>query len=205
VVFQEIIIFLVKMTKIFLFGSTLPELTGSRLPTQGELLRHTLYFTQILSLGISEALDASLKNASIFWEKAGLEIKTRHYCKAHLKSFYDRWKGLQKTNAKNREKPVFQKNVNVFLNEMQEGFDMAGKVLQAKLERKDPEAKKYLDDQLQGERKYRLEGKDKKATKKAQKDLDNQKYNRKRNQSLINKQEKWNEEKQNQEQEQVKK
>jgi hypothetical protein len=50
-----------------------------------------------------------------------------------------------------------------------QGFDMAGYVKRNDLEKKDSESKEFLDDQLEGERKWRMEGKDNKATEEAMK------------------------------------
>jgi hypothetical protein len=60
-----------------------------------------------------------------------------------------------------------------------------------------------LEDQITGERKYRMEGKDIKKSQEAKKNIKNNEYNIKRKQNLINRGKKWNQEKADKELEQV--
>jgi hypothetical protein len=109
------------MTKVFLLGSVLPELTGSRLPTNGQMLRHLLYFTQVLSYTLPNSIDATLSDTTVFWDKAGLETKAIQCQQNSLKKLYNRWAALRKTNAKKREGECFKKNVESFMTEMDHG------------------------------------------------------------------------------------
>ena len=90
------------MMKVFLLGSVLPVLAGSRLPTKGELLRHVLYFTQILSFRVPDAVGEALTNATIFWEKAGLERKADWLSRKDLENLYNHWQGLKKSEFHDR-------------------------------------------------------------------------------------------------------
>jgi hypothetical protein len=108
-----------------------------------------------------------------------------------------------KAPEKRREGQTYKTKVESFMKEMEEGFDLAGKDQRSKLEKKDPAAKEYLDDQITGERKYRMEGKDIKKSQEAEKNIKNTEYNRKRKQNLINRGKKWNQEKSDEELEQV--
>jgi hypothetical protein len=60
-----------------------------------------------------------------------------------------------------------------------------------------------LEDQITGERKYRMEGKDFKKSQEAKKNIKNNEYNIKRKQNLIHRGKKWNQEKADKELEQV--
>jgi hypothetical protein len=86
------------MMKVFLLGSVMPVLVGSRFPTKGELLRHVLYFKQILSFCVPVAVGEALTNATIFWEKTVLERKADWLSRKDLEN----WQGLKKSEFYNR-------------------------------------------------------------------------------------------------------
>jgi hypothetical protein len=75
----------------------LPVLVGSRLPTKGELPRHVLYFMQILSFCVSDAVGEALTNTTIFLEKAGLDRKADWLSREDLENVYNHWQGLKKS------------------------------------------------------------------------------------------------------------
>ena len=82
--------------QVFLLGSTRPELTGARLPTQGQILRHLLHFVQIVNLGLDNGVNQTIENASVFWNKVGYKIKAKTQAKADLRNLYERWKKLMR-------------------------------------------------------------------------------------------------------------
>jgi hypothetical protein len=90
------------------------------------VLRHVLYFTQVLSLGTSKSFDNALESSSVFWKKAGLEIKGHRHSKDDLKNLYEEWNRLRKTNKERREGNKYKTNVELFMKKMEEGFDMGG-------------------------------------------------------------------------------
>ena len=180
-----------KMGKVFLLETVLPEITGGRLPTNGQVLRNMLYYVQVLSFTALNAIIVATDNASLFWSRAGLPMKMIHYSRSDLKDLYNHWKGLRKTSSNKREEATYKEKVKMFMSHMEKGFDMAGKYKTDDL--KDKESQEFLRDQIEGERKWRMEGKDSKATKAALENEKKKERSLKRKQNEVQRQKNWEE------------
>ena len=162
------VIFFRKMSqrsKVFIVDSTLSELTGSRLPTKVQILRHLLYFTQVLCLKIDDAVAKTLGSAAVFWEKAGYRMLDPKNAKRRILELYHTWSNLQRIPVARRDGPLFQMKCETFKAELEKGCDFAGEYVKSKLSKE--EDLHFLEDQLQGDRKCTIGGIDKRATKKA--------------------------------------
>ena len=79
--------------KIFLIGYLSHQITGSKLPSNKQVLRSLFYNKRQVKL---ETKDAAIQEVILFWEKAKIHTKHLKDCIAKLEKLHEEWRKLQK-------------------------------------------------------------------------------------------------------------
>lgn len=82
---------------VYLIGHMSHQITGSKLPSNCQVLRSLFYNIRQVKLNTREATRLTIQEVVIFWEKA--KIPTKHFqdCVIKLEKLYEERRKLQKT------------------------------------------------------------------------------------------------------------
>ena len=108
---------------IFLLGYINNQITGNKLPSNGDCLRVLFYNMRVINLNLNNSANLVADECLLFWKKA--RIPTQYHCDIvrKIKKLYDSWRGLFKNRSR---KTVTQQNKeNDFENSLNDLFDIA--------------------------------------------------------------------------------
>lgn len=80
--------------KIYLVDHYFNEITGSKLPSNLQVLRTLFFNLRVVKLNLSARL--VVKEILVFWENARITTKTDQYSISKVESLYNEWRILQK-------------------------------------------------------------------------------------------------------------
>lgn len=86
--------------QIFLIGSQITQIHGSKLPSNGQVLSVFFYNMRTVNLTTRESAALAVRECCIFWEKARIPIRAIHHCITKLINLYEEWRNLQKNAQK---------------------------------------------------------------------------------------------------------
>lgn len=109
---------------VYLIGHMSHQITGSKLPSNCQVLRSLFYNIRQVKLNTREAARLTIQEVVIFWEKA--KIPTKHFkdCVVKLEKLYEEWRKLQK-NANRSKSTAQNKKVEAFKSTHDDLFDIA--------------------------------------------------------------------------------
>lgn len=108
---------------IFLLGNMANQITGSKLPSNGDCLRVLFYNMRVVNLNLNESSGLVADECLLFWKKA--RIPTQHHCDIvrKIKKLYDSWRSLDKNKTRKSETQQYkEQNYKNSLNNL---FDIA--------------------------------------------------------------------------------
>lgn len=110
-----------KDTTVFLVGSYYPQILGSKLPSNSDVLK--VLFFNIREVGLSVHLSAKLVIEEVlpFWAKARIPTRDSQHCIKKLVTLYEKWRDLQK----HRGRPSSDVKEKSFTNSLADLFDIA--------------------------------------------------------------------------------
>lgn len=110
--------------RIFLIGHMSHQITGSKLPSNCQVLRSLFYNIRQVKLMTREAARLTAQEVVLFWEKA--KIPTRHFkdCVAKIEKLYEEWRNLQKSASRSNSKAQ-NKKIDTFKSTLDDLFDIA--------------------------------------------------------------------------------
>ena len=109
-------------TKVYLLGSTKEFLSGTKLPSVGDVLRFYLYQLKT-STTKHEAAVATLNEVRTFWDKARIPMRRVDNAVKQLEDLVKRWEGLKKNKARRTDTQVANEEaLKDILNDL---FDIA--------------------------------------------------------------------------------
>lgn len=150
---------------IFLIGHVKHQITGSKLPSNGQVLAVLFYNIREVNLSVNESANLTIRECIIYWEKARIPTKSLPNCVKKLVTLYQVWRDLQK-NAKKTQN-VFEQRRQEFVTNLDNLFDIAhAEALQLI---KINEDRTFLQRQREPGRPGHLAGVDKKLTEKEEK------------------------------------
>ena len=86
-------------TDIYLLGCDIENLSGSKLPSIGDVLR--LYVHKLKSARTKhDAAATVIKDVQFFWEKAGIPMRRVDHATAQLEELVHKWEGLKKNKGR---------------------------------------------------------------------------------------------------------
>jgi len=100
------------------------QITGSKLPSNCQVLRGLFYNMRQVKLNNREAARLTIKEVLIFWEKAKIPTKHEKDCIKKLERLYEEWRKLQKNAARSASTTQKQK-IEDFKSTFDDLFDVA--------------------------------------------------------------------------------
>lgn len=108
---------------IFLIGEAKHQITGSKLPSNRQVLAVLFYNIRQVNLTLNESANLSLRECVIYWEKARIPTKSFPNCVKKLLNLYQIWRDLQKNAKKTQD--VFKQRRQEFVTNLDNLFDIA--------------------------------------------------------------------------------
>jgi len=110
---------------IFLLGNLVNQITGNKLPSNGDCLRVLFYNMRVVNLNLNDSSGLVADECLLFWKKA--RIPTQYHCDIvrKIKNLYESWRSLDKN--KTRKSATQQYNEKKFQNSLNNLFDIAHK------------------------------------------------------------------------------
>lgn len=108
---------------IFLIGDVKHQITGSKLPSNEQVLSVLFYNIRNVNLSVNESANLTIRECIIYWEKARIPTKSLPNCNKKLVDLYKVWKNLQKNANKTQE--VFELRRQEFVKNLNNLFDIA--------------------------------------------------------------------------------
>lgn len=109
--------------EIFLIGDVKHQITGSKLPSNGQVLAVLFYNIREVNLSVNESANLTIRECIIYWEKARIPTKSLPNCVKKLVALYQVWRELQKNAKKTQE--VFEQRRQEFRSNLNNLFDIA--------------------------------------------------------------------------------
>ncbi|XP_076060300.1 uncharacterized protein LOC143036625 [Oratosquilla oratoria] len=114
-----------RAASVWLLGHSEEELTGSRLPSNGQVLKHFFYHHFDLKCMKSESAKAVVEAVFLFWAKAQIPTTTLFYAKKKLTDLVTKYEGLKKNRLRDSENQRMKEQM--FCDDLDEIFDVAHK------------------------------------------------------------------------------
>lgn len=112
-----------KDTNVYLIGHYEPQVVGTRLPSNRQVLSVLFYNLRHVKLSLTQSAKLAIKETVVFWEKYHIPIRQKHKCELKLKSLYNEWRLLQKSKSRKSDKT--NKNERLFVTKLDNLFDIA--------------------------------------------------------------------------------
>lgn len=108
---------------IYLLGNLVNQITGNKLPSNGDCLRVLFYNMRVVNLNLNDSSGLVADECVLFWKKA--RIPTQYHCDIvrKIKKLYDSWRSLDKN--KSRKSATQQFKEKQFQNSLNNLFDIA--------------------------------------------------------------------------------
>lgn len=108
---------------VYLVGHHKHQITGSKLPSNGDCLQVLFYNMRIVGLNLDCSANLVIDECNIFWKKARIPTQELHKCKLKLKKLYEVWQNLAK--SKNKTSEVLTNKRSEFISSMNDLFDIS--------------------------------------------------------------------------------
>lgn len=155
-------------TNIYLIGSETTHISGSKLPSNRQVLQVFFYNVRYVNLTIRESARLAIDETVIFWQKARIPVREPQHCIAKLEAIYKNWRNLQKNSS--RKNDTQRNKENAFTGKLNDLFDIAHANALSTI--KIVEDREFLIAQRQKGRPGYLAGMDKKLTEKENRRLE---------------------------------
>lgn len=109
---------------ITLVGKTSNNITGSKLPSNRQILQMLFYNIRFVRMSLRESAYLVLKAVAIFWAQARIPTRADGHCVDKIVALYDKWRLLNKT-VENKRYDRQQDAVEEFVNSLDDLFDIA--------------------------------------------------------------------------------
>ena len=110
-------------TSIWLIGSEEVEITGSKLPSNKQVLSVFFHHHKTLKKTIHKSAMVVVQMVATFWNKACIPVQPEHHAVSKLEKLREKWVKLKK-NA-NRKTETQQQNETDFVDDLDNLFDIA--------------------------------------------------------------------------------
>lgn len=109
--------------RIYLIGYCSNSLSGSKLPSNLELLKVLFFNLRIVKKNLRESANLVATELLVFWEKARIPTRDKQHCISKVEKLYKEWQSMQKDCKKASE---FHKNkVKAWIEKLDQLFDVA--------------------------------------------------------------------------------
>lgn len=108
---------------IYLVGAMKHQITGSKLPSNGDCLSVLFYNLRKAKMNLHDSAKLVIDECEIFWKKANIPTKDNHNSVKKLEKLYDMLRQLQKNKNRNlKSQRIKEENFKNGLNDL---FDIA--------------------------------------------------------------------------------
>ncbi|GBN78157.1 hypothetical protein AVEN_265941-1 [Araneus ventricosus] len=114
-------------TDIYLLGSTITDLTGSKLPSIGMALGLFLHHRIELNKAIRESSTTTIEEITKFWQQARIPVQELRNCRRKLEKLFEQWRLLKKN--KNSSSLTQKSKEREFVSKLNNIFDIAHAIL----------------------------------------------------------------------------
>jgi len=111
------------LTQIYLLGTTITELTGTKLPSIVMALRLFFHHHLVMKQTVRVSSTVVVTEVSKFWHKARIPIQDSQHCQVKLERLFEEWRLLKK--GKGRRSDVQKERENAFKSKFNDLFDIA--------------------------------------------------------------------------------
>lgn len=108
---------------VFLVGGVNHQITGTKLPSNRQVLAVLFFNIREVKLSVSESANLVIRECLIFWEKARIPTRKVPNCTKKLNDLYIEWRALQKNSQKSND--IFKRRELEFKNNLDNLFDIA--------------------------------------------------------------------------------
>lgn len=108
---------------IYLIGTTNETLTGSKLPSNRQILSRFLHLHVKEKFSIQKSAHITTNELLVFWNKARIPTKQNYNIINQIKKIHLKWIGIKKNANRQTETQVMK--VNNFVNNLDDLFDIA--------------------------------------------------------------------------------
>lgn len=122
-------------SRIYLIGHSSHQITGSKLPSNQQVLKTLFYNLREVGLPFNEAANLTLQEVLVFWEKARIPCQLRKNAVRKVEKLYNEWKVLQKSSNR-KTKRQEEKNI-AFTSKLLDLFDVAAEDAISKMNNQD--------------------------------------------------------------------
>lgn len=91
-------------SRIYLIGFSSHQITGSKLPSNLQVLKSLFYNIREIGLNIRDAAHLTLAEVYLFWEKARIPSQLKKNTVLKVEKLYNEWRALKKS-VSDRQKP----------------------------------------------------------------------------------------------------
>ncbi|KAK2721628.1 hypothetical protein QYM36_003807 [Artemia franciscana] len=110
-------------TELYLIGSSVSELRGSKLPSLRMALGFFLHLHLELNETIRHSSAAAVTELAKFWRKARIPMRDHQNCQTKLEQAFEEWRLLKKNKA--RKSSTQQAREAAFVSRLEDLFDIA--------------------------------------------------------------------------------
>lgn len=110
-------------SKIYLVGYPSHQITGSKLPSNGQVLKSLFYNIRQVRLNLRESATLTLTEVTLFWNKARIPTQLPKHAILKIEKLHDEWKNLQKSSSR-KSKTQEEKEI-AFKSKLDNLFDIA--------------------------------------------------------------------------------
>lgn len=112
-----------RRSSIFLIGAAKHEITGSKLPSKGDVLKLFFYNLRYRKLEIAGSATLVTDEVVLFWKKARIPTQAHDKIRKKVIRLYEEWRALQK--HKTRNSALDRTRENDFVDSLPNLFDVA--------------------------------------------------------------------------------
>lgn len=109
--------------EIYLIGAVKHSITGTKLPSIGDVLRVLFYNLRYRRLDLSASSVLVADEVILFWKKARIPTQNPDKIRAKIKTLYESWRGLQKSEVRAGE--IYRKREAEYVGSFEDLFDVA--------------------------------------------------------------------------------
>ena len=109
--------------RIYLLGHDECQIIGSKLPSNGQILRVLFYNVRKVKLDLRPSATITIKEVEVFWDRARIPTRETHHSIDKLLERHKNWRILQKTRKHRYEMQEIKERE--FLDSLDDLFDIA--------------------------------------------------------------------------------
>lgn len=109
------------MKKIYLINNYANQISGSKLPSNLQILNTLFFNMRIVKLNLRESARLIIREVLVFWEKARIPVRLEKHCVSKVKSLYNEWRTLQKHSHRNTAN--HKEREELFISKFDDLFD----------------------------------------------------------------------------------